>query len=888
MLKKFPAILTVLIIVMTSVLITNVVFLIHMNQGTIVSAKEDYAIFENDIFQHSIFLNRSIVTIHALLYSENLKNSFYKSKKKLDAYTRAVLGHQSINMQIYLKIIDRLPSEDPLHLKDQITEIRPEMVELIEMISALNGKIRKSTSSQDLEQVLLQYYTPLFDALTLLKNALNIHSQVKSSFFKVLKENSLETIDRVSLNLKLLIFLICLLCLFTILFFIEQRRNHRLLQQANENLELIVQKRTEELEIKNRNLEVEIRDRRIVEKELIEIEERFRALFDNAADALTIHNVENGQIVMANNEAVNRWGYTFEELLKMSPKDLNPPEKATEVPDRIKKTLQNKSHLFETSHQCKDGSLIPTEVNVKIINVQGTQYMFSISRDISERIKSEIELQRIKLAIDQSSDAIGMATAGGQHFYQNNTFTQLFGYDLSEVIAMHPKKLYQDQNIADHVFETIMGGADWTGQIKMVSKDGRQIPIELRANAIKDEHGKIVGLAGIHSDITKRLELEARLLRSQKMEAIGNLAGGIAHDFNNILSSIIGFTELALDDVDKDSLIEDNLQEVYTAGKRAKDLVAQILAFARQSEKEMKPIRVNSIVKEVLQFIRSSIPTDIEIKKTINSDSLILGNQTQVHQVMMNLCTNAAQAMEDDGGTLDVTLTDIVVHKSNSKNLDLKPGNYVNLSVTDTGTGIPPDIIDSIFEPYFTTKDPGEGTGMGLAMVQGIIESHGGKIAVSSTLGHGTTFTAYFPITRKRKIQRQYEPEDLPSGTERILFVDDEAPIARMGSQGLERLGYQVTTRTSSVEALELFRSKPHEFDLVITDMTMPNMTGDKLTIELMKIKPDIPVILCTGYSKKISDETGFEIGIKAFAYKPIIKADLAKTVRKVLDEAKG
>jgi CheY-like chemotaxis protein len=302
----------------------------------------------------------------------------------------------------------------------------------------------------------------------------------------------------------------------------------------------------------------------------------------------------------------------------------------------------------------------------------------------------------------------------------------------------------------------------------------------------------------------------------------------------------------------------------------------------------MKPIQVNLIVKEVLQFIRSSIPTNIEIKKNIDSDSLIMGNQTQVHQIMMNLCTNAAYAMEDEGGTLDVTLEDIVVDRSDSNKIDLAPGTYIKLIVSDTGTGIPHEIIDSIFEPYFTTKDPGEGTGMGLAMVQGIIESYGGKITVNSVLAEGTTFTIYVPVTRKRKSQRQYEPEELPTGIERILFVDDEASIAKMGSQGLERLGYQVTTRTSSVEALELFRSKPDEFDVVITDMTMPNITGDKLAVEIMKIKPEVPVILCTGYSKRISDETASEIGIRAFAYKPIVKAELAKTIRKVLDEAKG
>ncbi len=387
----------------------------------------------------------------------------------------------------------------------------------------------------------------------------------------------------------------------------------------------------------------------------------------------------------------------------------------------------------------------------------------------------------------------------------------------------------------------------------------------------------------------EREKLQEQLNQAQKMESIGNLAGGIAHDFNNILSSIIGYTELALDEVEKDTSIEDDLQEVYHAGNRARDLVKQILTFARQSDEKLKPIQIDIIVQEVLKFIRASIPTTIEIKQNIESESLIMGSSTQAHQILMNLCTNAAYAMENEGGTLEVNLQDITVDRSTNWELPgLKFGDYIEMKVSDTGTGIQPEILKNIFDPYFTTKGPGEGTGMGLAMVHGIVDSYGGKIMVDSILGKGTVFTIYLPIARKRGDHRAYESGALPSGTERVLFVDDEASIAKMGGQILERLGYRVNVRTSSVDALELFRSKPDDFDLVISDMTMPTMTGDKLAMELIASRSDIPVILCTGYSKKISDEIASNIGIKAFAYKPIVKADLAKTVRKVLDEAKG
>ena len=383
--------------------------------------------------------------------------------------------------------------------------------------------------------------------------------------------------------------------------------------------------------------------------------------------------------------------------------------------------------------------------------------------------------------------------------------------------------------------------------------------------------------------------LTTQLHRAEKMESIGTLAGGIAHDFNNILSSIIGFTELTLDEVEKGTRIEDNLQEVYTAGKRARDLVIQILSFARQSDEDIKPIKLDTIAKEVLKFIRSSIPSTIEIKQNLQSDSLIMGNETQVHQILMNLCTNAAHAMEKKGGILEVNLSDISIDGSVKKeNFDLKNGSYIKLVVSDTGVGIASEVMGSIFEPYFTTKGPGEGTGLGLAMVHGIVESYGGKISFDSKIGKGTIFTIYFPITKKDGTDRPYESEKYSSGNERVLFVDDEAAIAKMGGRVLEQFGYKTTTRSSSVEALELFRSKPNDFDLVISDMTMPNITGDQLAAELMIIRPDIPIILCTGFSKRLSDKTAEEVGVKAFAYKPIVKLDLAKTVRKVLDEAKG
>ena len=519
-----------------------------------------------------------------------------------------------------------------------------------------------------------------------------------------------------------------------------------------------------------------------------------------------------------------------------------------------------------------------------------------IIRDVTDLKKTEEALRESEAQYHQLfstvPDAIMLFDAETKEFIDvNSAALKMYGYSEEEFLRLRHQDITAEQEGSENTIKQSLAGELTTIPLRYHRrKDGTLFPVEISVGKFKIRDRQF--LCGIIRDISERKKaeedrerLEVQLRQAQKMESIGNLAGGIAHDFNNILSSIIGYTELALDEVEKRTLLEDNLQEVYTAGKRARDLVKQILAFARQAEVELKPIQVSAIAKEALRLLRSAIPTSIEIRQNIESDSLIMGDATQVHQIFMNLCTNAAHAMEERGGSLEVSISDTQIDRNfTDDRIYLKPGDYLKIAIADTGPGISPRVIASIFEPYFTTKKPGEGTGMGLAAVHGIVKGYGGEIKVESEVGKGTVFTVYLPVTKKREVSAQYVPEILPLGNERILLIDDELPIVEMARLALERQGYKVTIRTSSVEALELFKQKPDDFDLVITDMTMPNMTGDNLAVELMKIRPDIPVILCTGYSKKISDERAAEIGIKAFAYKPIVKADLAKTVREVLD----
>ncbi|MBT8363573.1 MAG: response regulator [Deltaproteobacteria bacterium] len=390
---------------------------------------------------------------------------------------------------------------------------------------------------------------------------------------------------------------------------------------------------------------------------------------------------------------------------------------------------------------------------------------------------------------------------------------------------------------------------------------------------------------------TKALaQSERQLQQVMKLQAIGTLAGGIAHDFNNILFPIVGYTELTMDEIPDDSQAKQNLKEVLKAANRAKELVQQILTFSRQSCQERKPLKVQFLIKEALKLLRATIPSTIEIEARVDEDcGHIKGDPTQIHQVIMNLCTNAYHAMQETGGTLEVELKEVDINYENSvERVGMKVGRHLELTVKDAGHGMQPEVQERIFEPYYTTKELGKGTGLGLSVIHGIIKNYGGDIRVHSRPGNGTTFTVYIPIIDDIDIETEkVETVTDGKGNERILLIDDEKPIIDIEQQILERLGYKVTPKTDSQEALEEFAALPDKFDLVITDMTMPRMTGDQLARKIMDIKPDTPVILCTGFNETITEEKALALGIAKFVMKPIVKDELAYTIRSVLDTPK-
>ncbi len=560
---------------------------------------------------------------------------------------------------------------------------------------------------------------------------------------------------------------------------------------------------------------------------------------------------------------------------------------ASQILKRTLTPLYNFNNVTKQASEGEYNTIIEQNSYKEINELISTFNIMVVSIKSREEALQKSE-ERFRFVLENVKDAVWSADLSGQYVFLSPVMTHIYGRPLSEMMdnpnfwieATHP----DDQAAVRASHEALLRDGHIELEYRIINADGRVCWISDRKTILRDEHGVFSRMAGILSDITDRKQIEAQLLQSQKMQAIGTLAGGIAHDFNNILSVIIGYTELAREEYQNEKQ-QQHLQKTLDGAKRAKNLVKQILTFSRQDGHEKKPLDIKVLLKEAVKFLRSSIPATVEINQHItDEDCNIMADPTQMHQVIMNLCTNASHAMKEAGGTLKIELANLELAKDEIPNHpELQPGHYVKLTVSDTGYGIDADNIQKIFDPFFTTKSVDEGTGLGLSVVYGIVKNHGGAINVYSEQGKGAAFHVYLPKIIQTETMEEDTGKPVIGGTERILFVDDEPALVDIGTRMLSSLGYQVTGVLSSVDALDMISKEPQSFDLVITDMTLPKMTGIDLSRKLLQIRPDIPIILCSGIKDPETDAQARSLGIKAYLTKPLTRKELAHAMREVL-----
>ncbi|MBI4791835.1 MAG: cache domain-containing protein [Deltaproteobacteria bacterium] len=634
-----------------------------------------------------------------------------------------------------------------------------------------------------------------------------------------------------------------------------------------------------------------VAERNRVMTELKENERRYRSLFDSSSDAIFI--LRDNLFIDCNQQALQMFGCTREELIGQPPDRFSPmvqpdgSDSAAKVVETNRLVLSGVSQSFEWTHRRCDGTLFDAEVSLNVLELADTTCIQSIVRDITERKQAQKQLVRQASAMAQAAEEIIITDMDGTIEYANPAFEQITGYALKEAMGRTYSFLEsgKEKQSYKEMWAAIRDGKVWRGRTTTRKKDGGLLEADATVSPIFDQAGNPMGYVFVKRDVTEQIKTETMFRQSQKMEAIGTLAGGIAHDFNNILSAIFGFAEIAKLETDENSGAYRSLGKILEAAGRARDLVKQILTFSRQTEMKPHPIQPKIIIKETIKLLEASLPSTIEIRTNLQADEAVLADPTSIHQVIMNLCTNAGHAMRKAGGILDISLITVELDQDFARvHPQIRPGQYLRLNISDTGHGMTPDVKERIFDPFFTTKGEGEGTGMGLSVVHGIVRSLGGTIAVHSEPGKGSTFSVYLPVHARQKIQKNVEEEQIPGGTEHIVFVDDEEFIVDIAQQMLELLGYRVVGKTDSVEAFTYFQAHADEVDLMITDYTMPRMTGLDLAKKIRQIRPNLPILLCTGYNTGFSETEIKEAGINAFILKPVVRKELAAVVRRVLD----
>jgi PAS domain S-box-containing protein len=649
-----------------------------------------------------------------------------------------------------------------------------------------------------------------------------------------------------------------------------------------------------------------IAESRKAKQALQESEERLQSLFRVAPTGIGV--VRNRTIVEVNPRICAMTGYTAEELIARNARILYPTQEAYAYvgTEKYRQMHETGIGVIETRWQRKDGTILDILMaSTPLDAADFSKGAIFTALDITERKQTEALLReseaRYRELVENANSIILRMDREGRILFFNEYAQRFFGYGAGEVLGRSVLgTIVPDIDSAGKDLQALIADIGRRPELHAINenenmrRDGTRVWIAWTNKPFYNEAGEVSEILCVGNDMTERKraeeekrQLQTQLLHAQKLEAIGTLAGGIAHDFNNILAAIIGYTDMAKEELPAGTPLAKDLDQVLKASNRARDLVKQILTFSRQAETEPVNFYPAAVVKEVVRLLRPTLPATIAIHQHIDEKAgPVHIDPAQMHQVLMNLCTNAFHAMEAHGGELDISLRRIELDTAAlAARPYAQPGAYIELAIGDTGTGIPQNLIDRIFDPFFTTKELGKGTGMGLSIVHGIAKSCAGFVTVDSVLGRGTTFHVFLPVAAEEQPFPVSTEDSLPRGSEHILFIDDEEMLTSMAKTMLERLGYLVTARTSSLEALTAFQNQPDRFDLVITDLTMPGMTGLDLSRRLLQIRPDLPIILCTGFSALVSEEKARSMGIRALAFKPLTKKDMALLIRKILEK---
>jgi PAS domain S-box-containing protein len=681
---------------------------------------------------------------------------------------------------------------------------------------------------------------------------------------------------------------------------LKKTGNHHLVLRLRQLLRL--QRRHREFRNANRGLAQLAEER---SRQLYDIEERYRFLFNTSPDAILAfeltEEISSGGFLEVNDSACHLLGYERDELLEQTIKELFPADMFSNVEGRIESILQHQQVYFETMLLRRDEKPLPVSMNVRLFPGAKRRIIIAVVHPLSMPGDGEDSYEeRYRTLAIQTGQMIYDCNIRTGRIKWGGAQTRVTGFSLEEMQTLrweswkdkvHPEDKARIKPDFRNALESV---GTYQLEYRLRHKSGEYRHIEDVGVVLPDEAGKAYRLVGTVKDITARVyaeeerrRLEQERQHAQRLESLGVLAGGIAHDFNNILAAIIGLTDMAVQDTDPDSPTNADLKEALQAAHRARELVRQILMFSRQTGGERAPLFLHVVVREALKLLRASLrPGIVIIDKVDVHSGAILANAAQAHQVIMNYCTNAAQAMQDEEGTLEVEVVDEEVGRhlamTHSK---LHPGPYVRMTVRDTGHGMEKRVLERIFDPFFTTKGPGEGTGMGLAVVHGIVMSHGGAIKVETRPGRGSIFHTWFPRIEKDVAETSPENETMPRGTERVLFVDDEEPMIRFADSFLKRLGYEITLCQDGTEAMTVFEEDPDAFDLMITDQVMPGMSGTELARRIHAQREKMPIILFTGFSDDITLRKKEESGIVAVIRKPAVPIELSRAIRKALGE---